>query len=167
MRDYTAMLIGAALVVVLVFTGYLVYDADRTQKENDMRGDRAIEFEHISGGKPDGAFSGWHRPCYAVLWDEVSWKYIWEIHRRVSPEPLPLPEIDFETQMVIAMFRGDCEFYGYWIEVRRVTVRAGTLTVHYWMNQLKLGGDPTISAPFHIVSIPKSWERIQFVRVRK
>jgi hypothetical protein len=80
-----------------------------------------------------------------------------------------VPDIDFEKDMVIALFRGQCEYYGYWIEVRRVTLNEGTntLTVHYWMNAVKVSGEPTMSTPYHIVAIPKSGAKIQFVRTFK
>jgi hypothetical protein len=134
-----------------------------------MRGERLVEFEHISGGKPNGAYSGWQRPCYVVLWDAEAWEYIWRIHCRVSPNSPRVPDIDFEKDMVIALFRGQCEYYGYWIEVRRITLNEGTntLTVHYWMNAVKVSGEPTMSTPYHIVAIPKSGAKIQFVRTFK
>lgn len=134
-----------------------------------IRPETMIDFEHISGGIPYGAFSGWQRPCYVVLWDMEAWEYIWNIHCRVSPDNPPVPVIDFDNYMVIALFRGSCERYGYWIEVQSVTYSrwTDTVTIHYWMNTYMASGEPTFTQPYHIVQIPKTFAKICFLRDRK
>ena len=73
--------------------------------------------------------SGLAEPRREVIRDGGGWARLWaDIHAGVTPVP-PLPAVDFERHMLIAVASGTHPSGGFTIKVRSVATRAGKLEV--------------------------------------
>ena len=65
-----------------------------------------------------GQQSGVKKPAQKVIDNLESWKKVWrEVHQAVSPKP-KLPKVDFEKQVVLAVFMGEKNMGGYRIQIQ-------------------------------------------------
>ena len=65
-----------------------------------------------------GQQSGVKKPAQKVIDNLESWKKVWrEVHQTVSPKP-KLPKVDFEKQVVLAVFMGEKNTGGYRIQIQ-------------------------------------------------
>lgn len=65
-----------------------------------------------------GQQSGVKKPAQKVIDNLETWKKVWrEVHQAVSPKP-KLPKVDFEKQVVLAVFMGEKNTGGYRIQIR-------------------------------------------------
>ena len=68
-----------------------------------------------------GQQSGVKKPAQKVIDNLEAWKKVWkEVHQSVSPKP-KLPKVDFEKQVVLAVFMGEKNTGGYRIQIKGMT----------------------------------------------
>ena len=99
----------------------------------------------------------------AVARTPAEWAALWRLHAGDQPAP----KVDLTTRTVIAVFLGTRPSAGYAVEVSG-TKRAGpTLTVEWREHAPKPGqmSAQVITAPSHLVSIPKFDGEITFRKV--
>jgi hypothetical protein len=111
------------------------------------------------------ALSGITESKEVVANNAAEWKKLWETHTAGSKPAGKMPEIDFEKETVIVAAMGRKNTGGYSIEITkaekvgdklRVTVRKknppkGAMTIQ------------TLTAPIHIVAVPKCESKVEFV----
>jgi len=114
-----------------------------------------------------GARSGVREPSQIVIRSQSEWQKLWRQHTSTSTAPAPLPAVDFDKEMVAAVFLGEKPTGGYDIEIVSVERSADTLTVSFKEGDPQPGGITTqaFTQPFHIVSI--SIEGTPSVRFRR
>jgi hypothetical protein len=84
-----------------------------------------IPFETIDRGV-DSGYQHW---ATLVIRTEEAWREVWERHRvAVTPMP-PRPQVDFEQEMVIAVFLGERPTGGFALGIKTVERRAHGLHV--------------------------------------
>ncbi|MGQ9630068.1 MAG: protease complex subunit PrcB family protein [bacterium] len=111
-----------------------------------------------------GFQSGYTEAANLVIKDEEEWKAIWE---KVATPTLPKPEIpkvDFEKNMLIAVFMGQKSTGGYSVEVVGVEYRSDEVVVHIKETSPKPGAIVTqsLTQPFFIVQVPRSELPVRF-----
>lgn len=120
------------------------------------------DFETIS----KGTNSGYTKRASLVITDEETWAQVWEIHNKTK-RPIPeLPEVDFFSSMVVAVFRGEVPTGGYSTEITRVETLTDEIVVT--VVEADPGEDFVIqimTQPYHIIKLEKSDLSIQFVYV--
>jgi len=92
-----------------------------------------------------------------LIGDKETWTEIWQFANG-NIEPMPeLPEINFEKQMVLAVFMGRKNSGGYRNEIASINKVESFLNVKV-INYRREGGMmlPVLTSPFCIVKIPKS-----------
>ena len=102
--------------------------------------------------------SGLDQPRREVIRDAASWARLWaEIHARESPAP-PLPPVDFERQMLIAVALGTRASGGFGIRVTSVVVRGDRLEVAVEESCPAKGAMLTLSLtqPVEVVRVAKA-----------
>ncbi len=111
-----------------------------------------ITFSKIAGG----SYGGVKERLFIVLSNEEDWKALWcRINGNVQPLP-PLPEVDFATHAVAAVFQGRKNSGGYSIDVEAVVEMADHVTVT--VRECEPG--PTsivtsaLSSPWEVVAFP-------------
>lgn len=100
-------------------------------------------------------------PRRAIVRDELEWRTLWTIHAGLD---LPVPAVDFESQIVAAVFAGERPTPGFAIEVTgaRREGMALTLLVEERQPGPGLATAQLVVTPFHIVSLPRYDGEVRF-----
>lgn len=112
------------------------------------------------------AFSGIRTPRQVVVKDAAAWASLWAEHTAtITPAP-PLPEVDFNTQMLVGVFAGDlkgCHEF----EIKRVNVAGGSIVVDYEDRDITAQTIciAAITNPMHVVAIPRIDAEVKFKQI--
>ncbi len=107
-----------------------------------------------------------HEPAQLVIRDQSAWVTLWGRHRGSTKDPLPA--VDFNRDMVIAIF-ADESGTPRQLKIRQITQEADRLEVSYTlavMGPLPEGEGASRVVPFHIVRVARSALLVRFVRVK-
>lgn len=99
-----------------------------------------------------------------VIRDQKTWVATWDVMKgNVMPKPA-VPAIDFDKQMVVAVFMGRKMSGGYGIKIVKVKEKDGLIVT------VKESSPPkdamvtmALTSPYHVVVIPKSDKKVEFV----
>lgn len=111
-----------------------------------------------------GTLSSIDEPRQAVIRTPDEWQALWRRHGSADPPPA----IDFDRQMVLAVFLGSRPTAGYRVEIVSARKTSQGLRVEYVETQ----PDPDkmvaqiLTAPFHLVAIDRQEGAVQFVARR-
>jgi hypothetical protein len=128
-----------------------IFAACSSAARTDQAG-KQVEFTPILAGQHSLADTA---SSYLIN-DKEAWDEIWHLANG-DIEPMPdLPEIDFDKQMVLAVFMGRKNSGGYHNEIASINKANGFLNVKV-INYERAGGTmlPVLTSPFQIVTIPK------------
>ncbi|TSA06081.1 MAG: protease complex subunit PrcB family protein [Deltaproteobacteria bacterium] len=112
-----------------------------------------------------GYQSGYTEPAKLVIRTEDEWRKVWEkINSPRFPKP-ELPEVNFETEIVIAVFMGERQTGGYGIEIKRIVRHVEEIIVEVEEQHLRPDSLVTmaLTQPYHIVIIPKFHLPVRFM----
>ena len=110
--------------------------------------------------KGDG--SGVATPRRTVIRDERAWRALWAEHAGPSAAA---PRVDFDTQMIAAVFAGDRPTPGYGVEITDVRRDGDTLDIVVTESRPTAGmlAAQVIVTPYHIVALPRFEGQVSFV----
>jgi len=116
---------------------------------------REVAFDTVQSG----SMSGLARRGRVVIRNQEEWTLFWKRHSAIR-RPIPeAPEIDFSKNMVLAVMMGQQSSGGYTIEITSVKQKEGKMMVE--VRETDPSKSTTtlsaLTAPFHIVTVPK-WE---------
>ena len=98
-----------------------------------------------------------------VVRDRAAWEQLWKSHAAAAA----VPPVDFERDMVAAVFLGMKNTGGFSVEILRGRREGATLIVEY--AERSPGADAVViqmlTSPFHIVRMAKHTGPVQFRRV--
>jgi hypothetical protein len=118
-----------------------------------------IKFDTIDKGTQ----SGYNRRASIVIKDQNKWEEIWNLHTSNLDQIPRIPKVDFNTEMVIAIFRGEFTSSGFDTEVTRVIEKNGKIEVIVTetdnLNGMALD---VMTYPFHIIKIKRSDLIVEF-----
>jgi hypothetical protein len=102
-----------------------------------------------------GLRSGIREPSQIAVRSQSEWQKLWRQHTSTSTVPAPLPVVDFDKEIVAAVFLGEKPSGGYGLEISSAEVADSSLTVFVKETSPKPGAIVTqaINQPFHIVRI--------------
>jgi protease stability complex PrcB-like protein len=110
-----------------------------------------LSFQTIAKGYRSGVRESWQ----IVAHNQAEWDSVWKRHLSVETNPPPPPAIDFNKQIVAAVFLGEKPTGGYDVEIIRAEQSDGALVLHY-REKSPLPGSLAIQAltqPFHIIQV--------------
>ena len=122
-----------------------------------------IYFETIA----KGGLSNHNARKEYVIKDDGNWSKIWyqcNANIRTIPEK---PKIDFNEEMILAVFQGQFPTGGYKIEITKVIERKGYIVVTVEERTPKTGGGGPLmilTQPYHIVRMKRSNKDVVFER---
>ena len=105
-----------------------------------------------------------HERGEVVIRDSVAWHRLQEkLVSQVAPYP---PAIDFENEMIVAVFYGQVESSGYKIDIDRVTETTHDVVVHVREevpgNRCVVNG--VLTYPYHVIRMKRLGKTVRFVR---
>lgn len=111
-----------------------------------------------------GAHSGIRTAERAVLRESSELASLWTRHSSTVNPPLPLPEVDWSTEMVLAVFGGNRPSSGFVLEI--VDARpgeAGLQVLYRESTPAATGGSLTVlTQPHHLVAVPRYAGEVEF-----
>ncbi len=112
-----------------------------------------------------GAFSGIQDPKQEVIKDKATWQRIWAQHAKAGEK---IPEVDFTKQMVVLVTMGRKRTGGYAIEIVSVKPAGDRLRVSVQRTSPPPDAMTiqALTAPFHMVAVPKSDLKPEFAEVK-
>lgn len=121
-----------------------------------------VQFVTLASGKTSGV----HEPTQLVIREQAAWRALWRRH--AGPTVLPVPDVDFTREMVVAIFAGESQAPRA-LSIRRITRESAGLVVSYALGEtrpvLETEGLPRSNA-FAIVRLPASPLPVRFVQVK-
>ena len=113
----------------------------------------------------EGATSNVETARQVVVRTADDWTQLWKSHAPSQPPPA----VDFRTTMVAAVFMGTRPTAGYRVRVTRARADAGALVVEYMETEPPRDAIAAqmLTAPFHIVAIPKRDGDVRFQKTEK
>jgi hypothetical protein len=102
-----------------------------------------------------GVRSGVREPLETVIRSQTDWQSLWGRHTSTGTAPSPPPTVDFDKELVAAVFLGEKPSGGYGVEISSAEVADNSLTIFVKETSPKPGAIVTlaINQPFHIVRI--------------
>jgi hypothetical protein len=99
--------------------------------------------------------SGVREPLQIVVRSPEQWKALWKKHVGSDPNSPPAPAVDFNNNIIAAVFSGEKPTGGYTVEITAAEKSDGMLLIHYRETSPRPGGIVTqaLTQPFHIVTI--------------
>jgi|GEM_PF-1286423 len=146
------------LVVALILAAFYLVD---TRLECLSREPRFIvPFETVS----QGTYSGHPEVNNYIIDNREDWKNLWQkITAKTWPSP-PLPEVNFNKDMLLARFMGERTSGGYRVEF--LVVIEAEEKVYITAIEVSPGPDCGVTAamtqPYHVVQIPRTEKEIVF-----
>jgi len=112
-----------------------------------------------------GPHSGVTQPGQRVIRTAEAWQKLWDEHTaNVQPKP-PLPAVDFNKEMVLAVFMGQRPTLGYATDVTAVTREKKGLRVTVRESSPPPGAltGQLVTSPYAFVAVPRSDGPVKFV----
>jgi len=102
-----------------------------------------------------GIRSGIREPSQIAIRNQTEWQQLWREHSSASTAPASLPTVDFDKELVAAVFLGEKPSGGYGVEISSAEVIDRALTVFVKETSPSPGAIVTqgFNQPFHIVRI--------------
>jgi hypothetical protein len=116
-----------------------------------------------------GAFSGIQEPKQQVIRNEIDWEKLWTSHAAMANKPSEKrPLVDFSKEMIVFVTMGRQRSGGFSLEITDVTESDGKLRIIVRQKRPAQGSMTiqSLTAPFHIVAVPKTDAKPEFVNAR-
>lgn len=98
---------------------------------------------------------------------QKEWKDLWQAHTAITTPPKSLPAVDFEKEMIVAVFSGEKPSGGYRIEILKIEEDTAKREMRVTFRETKPPRDAMVTAaltqPHHIVKLKKTDLPVTFV----
>ncbi|MGE5306680.1 MAG: protease complex subunit PrcB family protein [Alphaproteobacteria bacterium] len=125
----------------------------------------ATEYPFVTLAK--GSQSGVRERKFVVIKSESDWQALWSTHASLSVPPKKPPLVDFQTEMIVAVFAGEKSTGGYSIEITRIQEDTTKHALEFIVHESKPPpGAMVIQAltqPYHIVKLARIELPVTFV----
>lgn len=163
MKYMNLILIIGLITVTVITTGVFIYtNIIKFDQEPIFPSEDFLEQELIFETISKGSWSGHNDRKNYVIKDNTKWSNLWDIvHLRVTPKP-ELPDINFNDEMIIAVFQGSRPTGGYNIEITGIIEKENSIEV--FIKETSPVGIVTLvlTQPYHIVKIKKADKEVIF-----
>ena len=154
------IIISTLVPVVIVVAIVLNIDGPCALSKEKEVVKKAIEVEK----EWKGYHCGYTKAARLIVKTEDRWKEVWgKVHRLRLPQQ-ELPKIDFQKEMVIAVFMGERKSGGYEIEIREIIKTEKEIVVEVEEKEPSPESfqSMAITQPYHIVVVKSSPLPIRF-----
>ena len=118
-----------------------------------------IDFTTIA----QGADSGYQSASQTVIDNKERWINLWQQHTSDTEPPTPVPQVDFTSYNVVAVFAGEKSTGGYSVEMLTVETRnfqtkdlpSLVIVVEYRQPQPEDFVTEAMTYPYHMIKIPQ------------
>ncbi|WP_197505861.1 protease complex subunit PrcB family protein [Urechidicola croceus] len=113
----------------------------------------------------EGSHGGYETSKYIIIKEEKTLREVFTKVNMIRRPGFPIPKIDFENEMVIALFMGQKNNGGYGISVKNIVDTDDSIEIQ--IKEVEPEGMTTmvICQPFYFCKIPKSDKNVVFKKV--
>jgi hypothetical protein len=150
--------------VVRVFPASAASTSARDEPSTRATADKPAEPVTMTTINSD-MMSGIDRPQQSVVRTPGEWQTLWQQHAPGRP----LPTVDFEKNMVIAVFLGSRPSGGYQVQITGARTEGKTLVVQWAERRPQPGqsASQVMTAPSHIAAVPRHEGEVRFEKVEQ
>ncbi|HYN09571.1 MAG TPA: protease complex subunit PrcB family protein [Vicinamibacterales bacterium] len=111
-----------------------------------------------------GGRSQIQEPRQVVVRTAADWQTLWTTH-----DSAPAPTVDFSRVIVVGVFLGTRPTAGFSVRITAVTAKETSAVVEYVEGRPRAGAmtAQVITSPFHLVSVPRKIETVEFKKIEK
>lgn len=109
-------------------------------------------------------YSGLDEKENIVIKDRESWNELWGRAHAGNDAGLVMPEIDFNSQMIVAVAMGEKQTGGYRTQITKITDKKDSVKIYVAETSPgeKCFTAEAVSRPYHIVKMEKSDKKVEF-----
>ena len=124
----------------------------------ELPGTKELTFRTISNGQ----YNLLTQRTQRVIQSQGAWVNLWS---DLSPTDGPIPQVNFNEKMLIAVFQGQKPTGSYEIEITKIIERENEIVVQVKETSpdTNCAADAVITSPYHIVEIEKSSKPVRFI----
>lgn len=111
----------------------------------------------------EGFSSGFRNRSENVVTSREQWESLWQQHVINHATPAPLPNVDFQKFVAVAIFAGEKPTGGYQVVVTEVTGSGTDVLVRYRVNVPSGGVTLALTQPFVMITIRKPAGTVQII----
>ena len=152
------------IITILLSVANMLWAQEETseQKEGETQTMPTVNYEILL----EGTYSGIRQPIQRVITTQEQWEKLWKEHVSVLVPQPPVPEVDFENFVVVALFSGEKNTSGYQVKVKEIVPAQNNVLVRYKFvepaaNSFTL---QVITQPFVLLKIQKPAGTIQLTQ---
>jgi hypothetical protein len=111
-----------------------------------------------------GTRSGIQDARAVVVRSPAEWRTLWKEHTTEPP-----PDVDFSRHIVLGVFLGTRPTAGFSVQITSVTAKGTSAVVEVVEGKPRPGvmTAQVITSPFHLVTVPRQFEHVEFKKVEK
>jgi hypothetical protein len=114
-----------------------------------------------------GFYSGIRERRFLTIKTEKDWKDLWQAHTAITTPPKPLPAVDFEKEMIVAVFGGEKPSGGHGIEILKIEEDSVQREARATFRETKPPAGAMVTGaltqPYHIAKLKKTDFAVTFV----
>ena len=125
---------NAFLILVFALISVIVASAQdqdakttQTQTQTQPQTEVTVTYEIIQ----QGTYSGIKEAAARVITTKKDWEELWKNHTSVLVPQPPLPELNFDTDVVAVIFSGEKRTSGYRIVIKSIAAEGNDVVVQY------------------------------------
>jgi hypothetical protein len=122
------------LSTMLGFCAAMAYAAEEEKKQEKKEEEEKkviVNYEVIQ----NGTYSGKKDATAQVIADVKTWEQLWKQHVSVLVPQPPVPEIDFESEVVVAIFAGEKKSGGYSVMIKDASAVVNDIVIKYRLTE--------------------------------
>jgi hypothetical protein len=133
MKAFLTGLMLTAFFAAFFSSSFAAQEEKETDKkeEEEKKEEVVVNYEIIQ----QGTYSGKKDATAQVISTKSAWEQLWKQHVSVLVPQPPVPEIDFETQVVVAIFSGEKNSGGYATVIKSVSAELNDVVVKYKLTE--------------------------------
>jgi hypothetical protein len=156
--------LAVVIVLVLIISGFFVFMNSNTSIRPALPSQGSTDQELAFDTIEIDTSSGHEETEYVVIKDEEEWNRIWDIvQSKRFPKREP-PTVNFNEEMVVAVFQGNFATGGFSIEITRIVEKQDAIEIFVKEEKSAPGSFVTqaFTQPYHIVKIKNTDKEVIF-----
>ena len=125
----------------------------QTQTQTQPQTEVTVTYEIIQ----QGTYSGFKEAAARVITTKKDWEELWKKHTSVLVPQPPVPELNFDTDVVAVIFSGEKRTSGYRIVIKSIEAEGNDVVVQYMETEPPADSFTlqVLTQPFEMIKISK------------
>jgi hypothetical protein len=160
------MKVFAVIFIAIMILSLSLSAEDEKKKKSDKKKEEKevviVNYEVIQ----QGTYSGKKDSAAQVIDNKKDWEQLWKQHVSVLVPQPPVPDIDFDANVIAVIFAGEKNTGGYGVVIKNVSTEMDDVILKYLLTEPQPNSFTlqVISQPFAMVRIEKPKGTVKLVK---